>query len=251
MRAPTLRASIDRRILLNYRVDADVLARVLPHPFRPLVVRGFGVAGVCLIRLRAVRPAGLPEWVGLTSENAAHRVAVEWDGAQGPVAGVYVPRRDTSSHLATLLGGRAFPGAQHLARFDVEARDGRYRVAVESRDGSVGIVVAAHLAADVMPGSLFGTIDEASQFFRSAPVAYAATSCDTRFDGVELATEGWGMEPLHVDEVSSTFFDDMARFPAGSARVDSAFLMRGLDTTWRPQPTVDAADLTLERVGAR
>jgi hypothetical protein len=59
------------------------------------------------------------------------------------------------------------------------------------------------------------------------------------------------MEPLHVDEVSSTFFDDTAHFPTGSARVDSAFLMRGLETTWRPQPTVHAADLTLERVGVR
>jgi hypothetical protein len=237
--------------LLNYRVDPDVLAGVLPHPFRPLVVHGSGVAGLCLIRLRAIRPAGLPQWAGLTSENAAHRVAVEWDGADGPVAGVYVPRRDTSSHLATLLGGRAFPGAQHLARFDVDERDGRYSVAVDSRDGSVRIVVAAHVAPDVMPGSVFGTVDEASQFFRCAPVAYAATSCDTRFDGVALGTEGWGVEPLHVDEVSSTFFDDIARFPSGSARVDSAFLMRGLDTTWRPVPTVHVADLTLERVSSR
>jgi hypothetical protein len=79
MRPPTLAATIERRILVNYRVDPDVLALLLPPPFRPVVVGGYGIAGICLIRLSGVRPAGVPRALGVTSENAAHRVAVEWD----------------------------------------------------------------------------------------------------------------------------------------------------------------------------
>ena len=52
MRIPTIRGIIDRRVLVNFRVDPDVLARVCPPPFRPQVVNGFGVAGICLIRLK-------------------------------------------------------------------------------------------------------------------------------------------------------------------------------------------------------
>src|SRR6185436_17025543 len=79
MRIPTVRGLSKRRILVNYRVDPAVLTPLLPMPFRPKIVRGFGMAGICLIRLKGLRPAGLPAWLGISSENAAHRVAVEWD----------------------------------------------------------------------------------------------------------------------------------------------------------------------------
>ena len=35
MRIPVIQGVIDRRILINYRVQPDVLARHLPAPFRP------------------------------------------------------------------------------------------------------------------------------------------------------------------------------------------------------------------------
>ncbi len=35
MRIPAIRGVIDRRILVNYRVDPSVLAGLLPEPFRP------------------------------------------------------------------------------------------------------------------------------------------------------------------------------------------------------------------------
>src|SRR3954463_5131916 len=97
MRLPIFRGLIDRRILLNYRVEPDILAAILPPPFRPQIVAGYGLAGICLIRLREVRAQGMPRWLGIASENAAHRVAVEWDEGGEKCRGVYVIRRDTSS----------------------------------------------------------------------------------------------------------------------------------------------------------
>jgi hypothetical protein len=236
MRAPTIRATIERRILVNYRVEPEALAPLLPAPFRPALVHGCGIAGICLIRLGGIRPARLPALVGLTTENAAHRIAVEWDTAGGPVRGVYIPRRDTSSRLTSALGGRAFPGWQHRARFHVDEGDGAFRVAVKSSDGQVEITVAAHRADDVMTGSVFESVGAASAFFRCSPLGYAATPREGVLDGVTLIAEGWAIEPLRVDEVRSSFFEDGMRFPAGAVQVDSAFLMANLDTTWVPQP---------------
>jgi hypothetical protein len=240
VRAPTIRATIERRILVNYRVDRHVLATFLPEPFRPALVGDFAIAGICLIRLGGIRPVGLPAAVGITSENAAHRVAVEWDTDEGPVTGVYIPRRDTSSPMGAVLGGRAFPGWQHRARFQVDEGDGAFRVQVSSHDGDVQIAVAARRTAAVMAGSVFGSIEQASEFFRCAPVGYAATPTAGAFDGVALTAEGWGIEALHLDEVRSSFFDSRERFPAGTAVPDSAFLMGGLETCWRPQPALVA-----------
>jgi hypothetical protein len=239
MKAPALAAVIERRLLVNYRVDPELLGSTLPAPFRPALAGGHGIAGICLIRLGRIRPAGLPA-AGLRSENAAHRVAVCWDGPDGPVTGVYIPRRDTSSRLAALAGGRLFPGYQHLARFQAQEDDGRYRVQVASRDSTVRIKVEAHLTGELPPGSVFTSLEDASGFFRCAPVGYAATPAPGVFDGVELETAGWALRPLRLDAVASSFFDDRRRFPAGTAVPDSAFLMSGLTTTWHPQPALTA-----------
>ena len=247
MRAPDLRARIQRRILVNYRVDPNVVAALLPTPFRPAIVDGYGVAGICLIRLGEVRPVGVPTAFGITSENAAHRVAVEWDTSTGPVTGVYIPRRDTSSRIAAFSGGRFFPGRQHRAQFHVDEQDDRYRIELESLDGDVAIAVAAHVAGSVMPGSIFDSVEAASRFFRDAPVGYAATPCAGVFDGVELGTDGWDMSPLHLDEIASSFFDDRDRFPRGTAVADSAFLMANVTTRWRPQPKLVASARAHER----
>lgn len=240
MRAPSIRATIERRLLVNYRIDPDVLAAVLPAPFRPALVDGYGVGGICLIRLGHIRPSGLPGGVGLTTENAAHRVAVEWDAPTGPITGVYIPRRDTSSRLVALLGGRTFPGWHHLAHFRADEGEGNYHVRIDSRDGEVAVAVRARLAENPTAGSVFSSVDHASQFFRSAPVGYAATPKAGIFDGVELSTCGWGMRPVELLEVESSFFDDRRRFPGETAVLDSAFLMEGVETSWRAMPPIKA-----------
>ena len=69
---------------------------LLPAPFRPKLIGGAAITGVCLIRLERLRPRFLPPSFGMHSENAAHRIAVCWeDEGDEECEGVYVPRRDT------------------------------------------------------------------------------------------------------------------------------------------------------------
>src|SRR5436190_22761012 len=120
MRLPTIQGVIRRRILVNFRVDPEVMQRQLPDRFRPKLQEGHAVAGICLIRLEHLRPKLVPEFVGLSSENAAHRIAVLWDDEQGVThEGVFIPRRDTNSPVNYLLGGRVFSGEHHRAEFDI------------------------------------------------------------------------------------------------------------------------------------
>ena len=51
MRLPAISGIIDRRILANYRIDPEVMAKALPSPFRPQLVNGWAIGGICLIRL--------------------------------------------------------------------------------------------------------------------------------------------------------------------------------------------------------
>src|SRR5262245_29517367 len=232
MHIPVIRGLIARRILVNFRVKPDVLARLLPDPFRPKLVNGTGMAGVCLIRLKNIRPRFLPSVFGISSENAALRVAVEWDEAGEIREGVFIPRRDTSSRLNTLLGGRLFPGEHHHARFQVEERDGLYRVVLDSDDRHTHLAVEGRVAAELPATSVFPSLPEASAFFERGAVGYSVTGQPGRFDGLELRPLAWEVQPLAVEKVESSFFEDRALFPAGSVAFDCALLMRGIDHEW-------------------
>ena len=165
MQIPVIRGLIDRRILVNFRVNPDVLTRFLPDPFRPKLVNGTGMAGVCLIRLKNIRPRFLPAFLGISSENAAHRIAVEWDREGRMKEGVFIPRRDTSSWLNTLAGGRLFPGVHSHAAFQVQEHDDQYRIELNSDDRHTHVLVEGHVAQELPPNSVFGSLKEASDFF--------------------------------------------------------------------------------------
>src|ERR1043165_4356684 len=138
MRIPVIKGTIKRRLLVNFRADPGVVQRFLPAPFRPKIHKEHSLVGICLIRLERIRPAGLPGILGLSSENAAHRIAVEWVDAAGVErGGVFIPRRDTGSFLNRVAGGRVFPGEHHPARFSVTDSEGRIDFLMESLDRTV------------------------------------------------------------------------------------------------------------------
>ena len=110
MRIPVIKGRIKRRLLVNFRADAETVQRFLPQPFRPKLHNGHSLVGICLIRLEQIRPVGFPGALGLSSENSAHRVAVVWTDEAGiQREGVFIPRRDTGSFLNRVAGGRVFP----------------------------------------------------------------------------------------------------------------------------------------------
>jgi hypothetical protein len=191
-----------------------------------------GMAGICLIRLKHIRPRFLPVPIGISSENAAHRIAVEWDDHGVLREGVFIPRRDTSSTLNRLAGGRLFPGEHHHARFRVEEEGERYAVTLDSDDGITHVAVQGHLASKLPSSSVFSSLDSASVFFANGSLGYSATSNPNELDGLELRSFAWHVQPLAVDRVESSFFEDKERFPPGSVRFDCALLMRGIEHEW-------------------
>ncbi len=238
MKLPVIRGLIDRRILVNFRVQPAVLAGLLPSPFRPQLVGGWGMAGICLIRLRQVRPGYFPRQLGIASENAAHRIAVEWEQRGTTRQGVYVIRRDTSSHFNALSGGRLFPGRHCHARFHVREQGNDYAVALESDDRQTRVAVRGRVAASLRQESIFGSLAAASDFFRRGSLGYSVAGKPGTFDGLELNAFSWSVSPLDVDEVKSSFFDDLANFPPGSVAFDCALLMRNIEHEWHEREPI-------------
>jgi hypothetical protein len=227
--------TISRRLLVNYRIEPEVVAAQLPSPFRPQLVSGWAVGGVCFLELRDVRPAGAPAGFGVSSENVAHRFAVEWDDVDGKHVGVYVPRRDTSSRLASWSGGRLFPGVYRPARFDAHDLASSISIVVTSRDGEVRLSVAAR-GADALEGELFKCAGDAARFFREGALGYSPAGNAEHFEGVRLVSNSWDVSPVSVEHIASSLFDNHLLFPSGTCTLDCGLVMRDLPVRWLAEP---------------
>ena len=125
-----------------------------------------------------------------------------------------------------------FPGVHHHANFEVHENDNRLQVRLDSDDGEMHLDINAQLTDKLPEKSVFGTLEEASAFFERGSLGYSDTGQSGRYDGLELRTFRWQVEPLHVEKVTSSLFDDKKLFPAGSIHFDNALLMRNIDHEW-------------------
>lgn len=219
---------IDHRILLNFRIDPEVMKKNLPKEFTPKVVNGYAIGGICQVSLSEMRAKGMPSILGTGSHNAAHRIAV--DSSQGE--GVYVTRRDTNSWLNTMSGGRVFPGVYSKADFDVSVSDDLYSVRIENKKKELIMSISAEVVSELPEGSVFESTEEVSNFFKTGNIGWSSREQSNQFDAIELTTVEWRMEPLKVKESFSAYFSNTSMFPKGSVEFDSAMIMRNLKHSW-------------------
>lgn len=229
-----VRAQLRRRLLISYRVDPRVAASLLPEGFRPQVIDGSALAGVCVLGLESIRPTWISRRWGLRSENAAHRIAVEWDGPDGPEHGVFIFERHSSAWHPVLLGGRLFPGVHRRARFRTEESGGRYALTMDAGGHS--------LAADVEVGgewssSMFASVEDASDFYRAGRIGWSLARDGRGVEPVALTSEEWIVEGAQLHHLRSSFFDAL---PDGFAVFDSVVVMRDLPLVLSDARTMQA-----------
>ena len=161
-----------------------------------------------------------------------HRVAVIWDEDGASREGVSISRRDTSSQINHLLGGRVFPGEHHHASFSVMESDSEISLKMKSDDANVRVEIAGRIASDLPSTSVFSSLAEASSFFEGGSLGYSVTNDPGRLDGLKLQTRNWQVEPLEISSVYSSYFSDEARFPKGTIQFDHALIMRNVQHEW-------------------
>ena len=236
MKIPTLQGVIKRRILVNYRAAPNVIQKILPKGFRPKLHNGKAIAGICLIRLEHIRPKFAPEFVGINSENAAHRIAVLWEENGETREGVFIPRRDTNSFLTATVGGALFPGEQNKADFTVEDIKNEIDFAMQSRDKAVSVELKGKISENLPDDSIFSSLAEASEFFETGSLGYSVTKDAQHLDGIVLQTKEWKVDALELNFVHSSYYADKSIFPKGSIEFDHALIMQNIVHEWHSAP---------------
>ena len=245
MRISRIRGTIRLRALINFRVDAQLVQRLLPAPLRVRAVEGCATFGICLIRLERMRPSllGQRSDAGLASDNVAYRISVEWtDELSGRTSrGVFIPRRDTSSSLQQVLGRRFFAGDYHVSRVRITDEGPSLTASVRSGDGTADIELRA-VETDQFPStSAFGSLTAASQFFEEGALGYSTNRRSEVLDVLELLPDRWEVTPLKVEHVQTSFVERGLGLDPRSVVLDNALLMRDVPHSWRrvtaPRPS--------------
>lgn len=240
MKIPTLQGTIKRRILVNFRADEKNIQKILPKGIRPKLYKGKAIAGICLIRLEHIRPKFAPEFLGLSSENAAHRVAVLWENKYGETCeGVYIPRRDTDSFINSTVGGTLFPGEHHKAEFNVKKIESEINFAMKSNDEKIAVNLKGRISHNLPKTSIFSSLEEASKFFETGSLGYSVTNNKNYLDGIILETKKWQVEVLEIDYVYSSFYENEIIFPKHSIEFDHALIMQNIAHEWHSAPNFE------------
>ena len=113
-------------------------------------------------------------------------------------------------------------------------------MSLDSDDRTTHVAVEARRVADLPSTSVFHSLQEASSFYEHGSLGYSVTARLGEFDGLELRSMRWQVEPLAVERVESSFFEDTMRFPKGSVEFDCALLMRGIEHEWHAHESLCA-----------
>ena len=137
--SPGVRGTVERRVLVNYRVGLGELDTELPDPFRAREVgeTGKGIGTVCLTRVENARPAFAPARAGLSVRSVTHRIPAEIEGEGRFCA--YVPVRGFSSRLCAAVGRHMLPADIRCAEFRTEKKLGVRRTSVNFGKEYVGV----------------------------------------------------------------------------------------------------------------
>ncbi|HYF68476.1 MAG TPA: DUF2071 domain-containing protein [Ohtaekwangia sp.] len=232
MKLPVLDGVIDRRILINYRIDPEVVKLLLPSHLEPLVINGYASGGVCLLRLKNIGLKFAPSFLRITSENAAHRFLISFEKNGVVHRGVYIPRRDTDSMLNVVLAGKFFSWPHYRAVFAVGEGNGKYAVSMQSRDGYTRLEVDARRTDHFPSNSMFDSLLHASCSFKDCALGVSPSTKRSEFKTIKLQTKTWNVTPLQVHDLKSSYFEDKSLFPHDTIQFDNALLMEGVSREW-------------------
>ena len=224
---------LEETVLLNFRTDAEVLRKLLPAPFEPRLVDGYGLVGILLFRMRDLAcetQRGLPS---PPSEHVLYRVAVSWEQGMRRFHGMYVLRHEVNTRLPLPQRRRGlFPMAGSPIRWHRLPWKESFEWTLRSRRG-LRLQVGASLGRRWPAGSVFESMDEASHFFSQERAAVAPRFQKAIFANTHFLPLSWSAKPLYVHQLETDFSQMENLFPRDRMFFDSGMIWQQMPCRWQ------------------
>ena len=226
---------------INYRVQPDALAALLPAPLEPEIHKGRGWVQVLVSSLRDLRPPGLPALFGTCFYQVSYRAAVRYRDAGGTSRrGGYFVRSETNHPVMRAVGNALaeFKFHDFGAADVVMLRDGdRLTVGVDPEpafpDGRLVTVVDTRHRTAPPPGSSWSSLAELHD---PLVECYDALGVDAEQGHLYILTidrDPWNARFVEPQSVYSEYFDT-GPLGQGAAEMDSVLHLEECRYRWRP-----------------
>lgn len=224
---------LEDTVLLNFRTDPNVLKRLLPAPFVPRLVDGYGLVGILMFKMRDLAcetNMGLPS---PPSDHVLYRVAVSWQQGTRTHHGMYLLRHEVNTRLPVRQRKRGlFPVAAQPVRWHKAPEAGKFEWSLQTRNRT-RLKVQARLAAYFPPGSVFDSLDQASVFFQKERAAIAPRFQKSVFANTRFLPLNWAVKPLFIESLQ-TDMDQLGNlFPKGHIFFDSGLIWPQIPCKWQ------------------
>jgi uncharacterized protein YqjF (DUF2071 family) len=227
-------------VSVNYAVEPEPLARLLPPPLEPEIHKGRGWVQILMSSLRDLRPRGVPALFGVCFYQVSYRAAVRYPVGSAWRRGGYFLRSETNHPVMRAVGNALTEfkfhdfGAADMAMI----RDGhRLTVGVDPEPDRAGgrffAVLDTRPRAEPPPGSVWSSLDELHE---PLVECYDALGVDSEGGYVYLLTvdrDPWNSQWVHPDELYSECFET-GPLGGGVSRLDSVLHFRECRYRWRP-----------------
>ncbi len=237
---------LEDTILLNFRTDVEVVKRLLPSPFEPRLVDGFGLVGILLFKMRDLeceRNIGLPTF---SSEHVLYRIAVTWQQGGRRYHGMYILRHEVNTRLPIRQTRRGlFPLAAIPVTWRRMPWSGSFEWTLKNRN-RLRLEIGARLSRKFPVESVFESLEAASDFFARERAAVAPRYQKTVFANTHFLPLNWSLKPLHIHQLKTDFSQLENLFPKGSIFFDSGLIWLQMPCRWQEGPEILASRPFLE-----
>jgi hypothetical protein len=222
-------ARLERTTVLTYAAPASLLQALLPAPLALDSFEDSGFVAVALVQTRALRPRGLPAWLGQDFFLIGYRIFVRYTTPAGKrLRGLYILHSQTDRRMA-LLGN--LMTSYRYARIDIGQNLRGPRTHIHSAAAGLDIVVERGVGEELpLPaGSPFASWQQARRFAGPLPFTFSVHP-PGRVLIVEGVRETWRPEPVRVEAARVPL---LAELGLGAARLASAFTIEDIPYHWK------------------
>ena len=226
-----------RSLVLTYALPADLLAGLVGPG---LVVDAYdegGFLAIALVETQALRPRGLPRWMGRDFFLSGYRIFTRFErpGKQ-TLRGLRILRSDTNRRSMASLGNLFTTYNYSLADVRVTADDAQLRIVIRTPRHEADLDVTAdlqrHAHAELPQGSPFRSMDDARSFAGPLPYTFHYDAAVGKMVVVRGLRQAWDPRPVAVTVREATFLQG-AQLGGAEARLANAFYLQDVPYSWK------------------
>lgn len=229
-------AHFRRSVVLTYAFPARILEPLLPPSLHLDTYEGWGFLAIALVETEALRPAGLPRWMGRDFFLSGYRIFTRFRGADGrDLRGLRILRSDTDSRIMAFAGNLLTHYNYRVAKVASAQEGDLLKLSTRTPGAEADLDLVVDLAVEVPAppaGSPFPDLRTARRYAGPLPHTFEREAGSGHMIVIEGTRTHWEPRPVEVRTARATFFDQEP-FRGVEPVLANAFSVENVSYRWK------------------